>query len=523
MIKYVLGDDGEMLPRSKSIDYYGLKIFYRFENRNNGLSVCLSFYDTWKEQTKPKKLFERIYIARDVEEGNEDSVLIRLIPKLLRTAFPAPSIGDSDGPQKQLRKECFPYMPLAVIAACDTDAIVHMNRWSEAYATEIRKAMDFLVEQYGRFRIEELKPLDISQALLRIPERKASNVIRAIHNLVLYENATGFHFDNPWDDYLKVYRQNRKTARKSGRRNTEINCLSDYEFFRTIKDVLLKFSRTKDVMWFAFLIYMTTPLSLEEICALTYRDFEFLQEYKNCLVVNVSQEYIKKEKNKRYSISPFESPYRKRIYPMPALVREAFQQLETKDSSRPLIHHPQNTARYCSPSTLRKYICDKIIVKRGGLVSACSSLTENISKLDVIVKETVQSGLMRCGFEDDELSYMYGKKPGSTSGFYYCDFGAEGELNRLSLLQDRWLGDYEHYICDVFRDPGFDLAKTEPEATQSLMEGKPLYLYAQRGKLFSANVRLCIKADQSMSRPVALLVRSSRGFIATIQLEKTNG
>lgn len=516
-----------MMPRSKYADYFGLKIFSRFENRKKGRIVKLSFYDTWTNPKKAEKLFCRVYtVPKDALEDTEENIAYRFAPKLLRAAFPASSVQADDDEQKKFRERCFPHMPLAVIAVCDMEAMITFSRWKEDYANEIRHGMNTLVERYGRFRLEELKPRSISQDLFTLSDRKANNVIRAIQNLVQYENACGFHFSDPWSDFLQVNQKNRKPMRSSGRRNSEIICLSDKDIFRLIRTTMTRSSDTLDAKLFAFLLYLTTPLSLEEICALSFGDFMYLKEYSSCLVVKVDKAYIKKEHATNHKLVPLDGPFQNRLYPLPAVIRKSFQMLNKPKSNRPLIHHPDNTARYMQPSQFRQFICDEIIGNREATLSVSSFLVENKSRLERILKETVRNNLSMCGIEEDELFYLYGKKPKSTSGYFYCDFGAEGELNRLSLLQDRWLGDYGHYVEGSFGDLSFDLSPTKITGGESFDNDNPVSLRALPGMLLSANIKLQIEADQSRcghAEPMTVSVRSTRGFSATIETETSNG
>ena len=527
MVKYRRGDDAKMLPRSEYLDYYGQKIYFRFENRKNGRSISMSFYDTWTDPAKAKKLFERIYtVPKDIQNENGEMIARSLAPKMFRAAFPALKVKKTNQEQLHFRKACFPHMPMAVLAVCDTESFISIRSMSKSYADELRQGMKWAVEHYGHYLLSDLKPDVMAQDLLSLSDRKANSVIRSLYHLVMYENVWGFKLANPWESFLQISRNNRVPKKSSNRKKSEIICLSEREFTRILSRVLNLLQTTADTRLFAFLLYLTTPLSIEEICVLRFGDFKLLKEYSDCLIVEVNKELLRKKGAKNHCLHPINNPFRNRTYPLPSLVRQAFSLIEKPDEKQLLIHHPQNIGRYFVPAQYRKYICEEIIGYGDGIHEVSATISNNNSKLEEIIKETVRINLLTCGIETDELSYLFGNKPKSTSGYFYCDFGAEGELNRLTLLQDRWIGEYDQYVIGCHNPAAYAGADSKREEYTFTEPGELLRLQAQPGMLLNASVRLNIAIEtphKDTDEFISFLIRSSRGINTTIEMEEADG
>ena len=155
-------------------------------------------------------------------------------------------------------------------------------------------------------------------------------------------------------------------------------------------------------------------------------------------MIHITKICAKPEGEKKYRLIDISDSYASRYYPLPAILRQAFQHLKPLPSDYFLVPHPTSPRKRLPPDQFLQYIWDNII----NVKARKKHIPYKKSRIQHLIKQTVMNNLSSCAFEEDELLFLCGKRPESTAGLYYCDFGAEGELYRLSSLQDRWLSKY---------------------------------------------------------------------------------
>lgn len=198
------------------------------------------------------------------------------------------------------------------------------------------------------------------------------------------------------------------------------------------------------------------------------------------------------------------------------------------DSNGPLLYNPKNSSRFCSVSAFKRHIKNDIIEIGQGYSSVSPYLANNKDRFEYLIRNTVKNNLSLCGLEADEYAFLYGIKPNSTSGIHYCDFGAQGELRRLSLLQDRWLSKYQNRI-DILSTPGFQPPASPIKEYTFLNPGDSFRLTADSGMQLAAEIKLELDSFIQTDNPQTdiqlqvflLQLRSSRGLSARIEMEYT--
>ena len=268
-----------------------------------------------------------------------------------------------------------------------------------------------------------------------------------------------------------------------------MNVLPDWEFNRLLRAAILGLQEEHKPLLFAVLLFLATPLSLEEICALNYGDFQTLHEYTDCLTVHISKTYERQEGHKNYQLRKIQDYYKQRIFPLSTIIKLGFDSLTPGSPDALLIHNLREPHRHYRPDHLLQYIRREC----SAIIKTPQYKNKTPQQFLSLIKKTVENNYTTCGIEDDEFAYLFGCRPASTAGISYHDFGGEGELLRLSLLQDRWLTRYirnipskeENYSPLYFFD--------SPPAEHTLDAKNPLLLYSSPGNTFTATIELTIE------------------------------
>lgn len=510
-----------MKPRSPSIDYYGFPIYYRFENRKSGRAVSLCLYDTWSNPRNPKKYADLpLSVPKDLQDVEDDEILQAVVVKYLKRVFPAPFQKELTQKQMALRTLFFPRLPLGIIVQCDFDAVLDLNKWTDSYRIEMQRAAVWLTEQFGSLTLAEAVPETIAENLPHESHRKTESVVRAIRFLYHFESSYGLPLENPWIEYSDQLSKRQK-SKNAGRRNAEYKSFSPATYSKLINYAVTDVFKNRDPKVFALLLFLTTPLSAEEICALRYGDFTRLRYYSNCMVIKIERTYTKEKKAKLSRLIEITDPYHKRIVPLATTVAKAFELLPKAAPEVLLIHHPNNPRRHMPADKFKAYVCSLIIQKAEDKFIDPIEIDKH--KLIPMIKSTVFYHYVECDLEEDEISYMRGIKPQSTSGIHYCDFTAEGELNRLALMQDHWLSNYiptlngdsfYTYFHDYLR-----YIETDPPTRFTMKaKGDSVLISSEPGELLHAIVKMKIAPYDIMEAPYPLKIRISttRGHSAEI-------
>ena len=451
-----------MLPRSMCYDFYGLPIYYRLENRNEAPVYSLSLYDTWSHPGNGKKLCEKnLRLPKGHEGKSEEVIMEQLIPKFLRLAFPSPFVSAQMGKAGDWRESALRHLPLATVLAIDSDNIIDFNSWSKETARDFKYAAEWLTENHGRKLLHEIVPDTIGESLPHAKYTRVYAIAWTLQFLFLYETFRGVQLDNHWEEYANTIRRTHRNRRISGRKQTNLEYIPKDDLQQILRVALNALKVSQDSRTFAYLLFLATPLSLEEICALTFGDFEYLHEYDG-LVIHITKTCAKPEGGKNYRLTDISDSYACRDYPLPSILRQAFQYLKPASSDYFLVPHPTSPRKRFPPNQFLQYIWDNYL----NIKSRKTRIPYKKSRIQHLIKQTVMSNLSSCSFEEDELLFLYGKRPESTAGLYYCDFGAEGELYRLSALQDRWLSKYVLPVREEYLEDG------NPMEKQGIQKGK---------------------------------------------------
>lgn len=299
-----------------------------------------------------------------MRDKSEEEILLSLIPKFLRRAFPAPTSKVLSDKEKDDRSSFILHLPLAAVLDCDCEAIIAINSWKTGNANDFRRAAAWLREIHPRLLLSEVIPERIAPTLPHTKSHLTDMIVWAVQYLFIYETACGHLDDNPWPSYRSARRQMHPRPRITGRSYTKLNVLPEREFNRLLRAAILGLQEEHKPLLFAVLLFLATPLSLEEICALNYGDFQTLHEYTDCLTVHISKTYERQEGHKNYQLRKIQDYYKQRIFPLSTIIKLGFDSLTPGSLDALLIHNPREPHRHYRPDHLLQYIrreCSAII------------------------------------------------------------------------------------------------------------------------------------------------------------------
>ena len=108
-------------------NYYGLPVFYCFEDRKDGhLTIVFSLRDTKTNGEFGKIVAEKpIRVPKTMRNCSDEEIINKLVSKFFQKAFPSPSIADTaeqkDTPDLRIRFSSS--LPLAVLWTIDRKAM----------------------------------------------------------------------------------------------------------------------------------------------------------------------------------------------------------------------------------------------------------------------------------------------------------------------------------------------------------------------------------------------------------------
>ena len=410
------GKDVKMIL--SSITYYGLTIYYRRENRNDGDRMALSLRDD-----KAILAEKNLRIPKNLSSSCDNEIANVLTPRFLRLCLSVKNPVLS-------REEWIPRLPLAVIWAADNADLAHHYKWSKSVITEYTRAMDWLISKYGSKTLAELTPAQIAYEMQTASDRTVASRVRAITALYQYEQYCGVISANPWADYR--YRPTRKRKKPEQLVNTH---LAQTMFTHEQLYLILKYCSDKlnTVMgaWYAGLItLLTTFISVDELCAQT----------RNCLcrkdslpVYYFKLKHVRVKKGKNYTNDTIINPLKLRESPLSSIALRAWLLVLGQDraSNLPLIPRADNAKRFASPADFEKWA--------RGIIRDIIGIDLPPQQLKSMVLNTVERNYRQAGMEEQEIRYLRGMTLTTTGANSYTEFTSDMMCYHLAQVMDQAL------------------------------------------------------------------------------------
>lgn len=211
------------------------------------------------------------------------------------------------------------------------------------------------------------------------------------------------------------------------------------------------------------MLLMTAPISLEELCALTYQDFCYLRDYRSRLTLKISNEYAERGSEQNFHLRKIENKYQKRTIPMARLIAAYYEALLRKANIPSLSRDPDvlkgmyvfsavNKDRRATPLYLENQISRYMApwIPKSIAKSNESKTRKPITTLRLL-QNTALYHMSSIGYEAEEIRRMQGMAPKLVSAKSYQDFVNEAELNKLGSLTDCWIQRVYHFPPNVYQ------------------------------------------------------------------------
>lgn len=419
--------------------YYNFPLIYRVEYRNGHPTIILSY------RQNGKIIYE--HPPRRIKNLSINS----LPPKILEEFFQRLLSLEPPAEQRErglLLRRSLVNLPLAALLAADSYTLFtnpHSGRKKSSIEDDER-AITLLLKHEGGTPWREVTPSRCSRWMYghNFSDHARISIKRVMRSLFLRQAEERIIEEIPWCNYdPNAASRPKQNFRSLIRTNVDPTTLTDGQCQALLTPIAKAIQGgTVSGLDIALLLRLTLALPLEEICALTLGDFCFLQDYPSRLTVNITHHTVCAERQHSYRQFPLTDPYKIRKLPLASCVRDATEvyrgQRSTGSSAPylPLVPHKSNNQRHMRPDILQKELEKRFI----SLTKQEITGKKKYPSLNQLLNRTAPRELNKSGFEDEELRFLLGQAPKLVSAKSYADYLNESELNKLGVLQDRWLG-----------------------------------------------------------------------------------
>ena len=428
--------------RPMRMDVHGVLINYRLENNLEGPRIVM-------ELAKENKALPILLVNHSKRRFRVSQMLLNAAPQSIENAAKALlqeyfcrllEVKDPIRPTQEEKPavDARSVLPLEVLGLADRTSLQRFCDWNHDTMKRYDSMMDKLLEKLPPITLKELVPDGYAKVITNrgLDISRVTSVLRAWFR---YEMLLGTVTQNPWSSYTP-YRRRKSAANSAAeliQKNLGNRMIPNCTIHRIVQDCLDGLRVTGNPRFLAALFCLCLTVSEEEVCALTRGDLYRFRFFPDRMAVSVHQ--VMQMKQRRYYREEITESNRIRMVPLPNLLIEAVNLLLNHERNkslydqpdRPLIYSAKNAKRSETPDNLNHWIYDTWKDLLGTLT------TER--KLPVLMRNTVLTNLTKSSMEDEEVRYLQGLVLKTTAGQHYCDYEAETELNRLALLEERWL------------------------------------------------------------------------------------
>lgn len=245
--------------------FYGFPIYYRFEMCGQQRYLILSI-----RPNNRVMLESNMRIPDSLQNSNADAVLSELVPKYLKNKFGR----RKNGRVPEEKANLFSTMPFPMVWQIDRDWLIHDCGWTSGTVREYDAGAEWVTKHFGFLTLEEITPEHVAGRLLSLSDRTQDKVIRLMRKLTEYEMMENNLSENPWQNYNpKIARRNFPANALQSQAINE-TMLPNLEVERKVRICQRRWRETENPNYLAAFLYLTTMVSLSEICALNKSDLK---------------------------------------------------------------------------------------------------------------------------------------------------------------------------------------------------------------------------------------------------------
>lgn len=299
-------------------------------------------------------------------------------------------------------------LPLILLWKINAKAIFSLMQVSEQRQKDYEKAMAKIIDHWGERPIHEITPGLCFPVLSSLSQHVSGDCIRIMNYLTAYEINSGNMIINSWSSYQLESARHLKGSAYTNAHYIKETVLAPSDLELLIEYCLTKAYQTCDMRYFSMLLLVVSDIPEALICALNFDDIKPLEHFPGRLCATIHQQYTDNSSG-RCRLQPLNHDYSRRILPLPSILGDLFRSFTKREKH--IVAHPKNANRRCPPKQLSEWIAgewDKIFEGRIPWKGHSA-----------LIHATVEHGLRKAAFSDDEISYYFGLKPRTVTANNY--------------------------------------------------------------------------------------------------------
>ena len=419
----------------RTMDFFGLPVTFRVEMRKNTAAIILSLRSRDKERIDGNGAIVYEHpprIVRFTDEASVEKRVLELIPECLQRAFdPDTKAGCS------LREKFAQSLPLAALIAADFDRIAQDIKWATSTKKEYMCWFELLVSKFGRIPFCEITQEKFALHLREggYSDYQINGQIYAMRVLAIYEE-TQCLISNHFMDTFAMGNRRVVVGPRDASRHFEKNILTHAQVQEIAASCAENLESSRGYLYLGLILLVTTGITINELCALTWGSFSFSNTYTGVVVIEISAEA--KAAGEVYRTEELNGP-RRRTLPLPPSVVRLYRKVKNNtpniQENAPFMRSPKNAARRLRPDEfdwrLKGFFKSFDFSKQPEL----KSLTKNPERT---LRATFRSTLDSCGCDEEEIHYLCGNAPESVFARNYCAYDDPRELAKLAAILDKY-------------------------------------------------------------------------------------
>ena len=420
----------------RTMDFFGLPVTFRVEMRKNTAAIILSLRSRDKARIDGNGVIVYEHPPRIVRFTDEVSVEKRareLIPECLQRAFdPSTKTGCS------LREKFAQNLPLAALIAADFERVAQSMEWATSTKKEYMRSFELLVSKFDRIPFCEITQEKFALHLREgsYSDYQINGQIYAMRALIIYEE-TQCLISSHFMDTFAMGNRRVVVGPRDASRHFEKNILTHAQVREIAASCAENLESSQGYLYFGVMLLVTTGITINELCALTWGSFSSSNIYTGVTVIEIEAEA--KRVGEVYRTEELNGP-RRRTLPLPPTMAKLYHKVKNNapnvQENAPFMRSFKNAARRMRPDEFDRWLKGFFKSFDFSKQPELKSLTKNPERT---LRDTFRSTLESCGCDAEEIRYLYGSAPESVFARNYCAYDDPRELAKLATILDRYI------------------------------------------------------------------------------------
>lgn len=421
--------------------FYGTPLWYRIEHRKSGDAIVVSYRDE-----KGRVQYEAAPVggkkaATSVHKAEEGGAALGALPEEVMAEILRGWIG-LHTPEGCKRRKSVSDLTLGVLLTADKRELLFKTGSirSESTVKDEDRVLRMILKHWGATPWREVTPKNCAEWLACQSTRTKRDIKRLMCRYEKLQLNAGIISSVTWEHYkAKESTRRRQPHRALVRGQIEQTVLTDGQCRELVAGIQARIA-TESVteIDLALLLVLTAILELEEVAALTWEDFSYLDDFPERLTVEVKK--VCQRIRKKFGIVELDDPYKRRRIPLPTIAEECYRALISRKGlspQTPFIHSRHGKKQRMTPEMLRHALAERVSLIQ--IEKITDVRVVKARKPEEMLAPTGLRALKIRGLEDEELRAVRGQRPKLVSGRCYYDRNCESALEKIGAVQDRWM------------------------------------------------------------------------------------